>query len=286
MSPTRLRLAELPTAAKVPLTAFLALIGAGYFVAILNIYEHHHEADLESGLTFDDLRRVYHGLDKEVTSRTRQRIPSKMETMVRPGGAMRPYLEEGGEATIVALTSWLQGGAEEAGFGVAGLYQAGGPSAKQVIAERCIRCHNARDGEMSDVPYASASDAAPEYVLVAKVAASGLAPMISETKMMHLPPTGRAELVQSTHAHILAMPVFALIIGALFLLTGLPERLKLIVGPLPLLALCADFASWWLARPFEVFVYVIAAAGAVFGASLGVQILCVFASMWFGRKTQ
>lgn len=284
MQGTTIRLASLTPAAKLLLTAFLTLIGAGYVAAMLNIYEHHRDADLEPGLSFDDLRRVYHGLDKPVTSETRPRIPSAMETVTRPGGTMRPKLEAGGEPAVRALTSWLADGAKEADFARPGAYQAGDPSAKEVIAGQCIRCHNAADGEESDVPYAASATAAPEYALVVKKAAAEYGPAVTESKVMHLPPIGVAELVQSSHAHILAMPVFAVIVGGLFLLTGLPERVKLLIGPLPMLAMCADFASWWLARPFEPFVYVIAAAGAVFGAGLGVQILCVFGSLWFGRR--
>ena len=63
MSIRPFRLVDLPLPAKVTLTAFLALIGSGYLVSALNIFEHHHEADLEPGLTLDDLRRVYHRAD-------------------------------------------------------------------------------------------------------------------------------------------------------------------------------------------------------------------------------
>jgi hypothetical protein len=59
---------------------------------------------------------------------------------------------------------------------------------------------------------------------------------------------------------------------------------KLLLGPLPMLAICCELASWWLARPFEGFIYGIAAAGAVFGAAFGLQILCVFCSLWFGGR--
>jgi hypothetical protein len=74
-----------------------------------------------------------------------------------------------------------------------------------------------------------------------------------------------------------------LIVGVLFLMTGLPTGVKLILGPLPMLAVIADIGSWWLARFIEPFIYVIAASGAVFGAACGLQILCILASMWLAR---
>ena len=111
-----LRLADLSLPAKIMLTPFLALIGCGYLVAVLNIYYHHHNADLEPALTLNDLRRVYHGLDKQVTAESAVRIPSKMEQMVSPGGEMRDNLEKGGEPAIRALTAWLERGSREAEF--------------------------------------------------------------------------------------------------------------------------------------------------------------------------
>jgi hypothetical protein len=103
---------------------------------------------------------------------------------------------------------------------------------------------------------------------------------------MHLPPTGRTELVQITHVHILAIPVFTLIVGGLFLVTCLPGWFKAVVAPIPMLLLCADFASWWLSRSYEPFIYVIAAVGALLSLALATQIICVFGSLWFGHRSE
>jgi hypothetical protein len=46
---------------------------------------------------------------------------------------------------------------------------------------------------------------------------------------------------------------------------------------------CLDVASWWLARPFEPFVYAIGAAGAIFGTTLSMQLACVLGALWLGR---
>lgn len=284
MSASNWRLANLPLSAKIMLTAFLALLGCGYFFAIGNIYEKHHEADLEPGLTIDDLRRTYHGLEKTVTEENQTRLPSTMERVVAPGGIMRMYLELGGEPAVRALTTWLDRGSPEADFATPGAYHEGDPSVQMVIANQCVECHNP-EGDMYDVPYAPTPDAEPTYELVAAKAAPVLGPIETEANVMQLAPTGRAELIHITHAHILSMPVFTLCVGVLFLLTGLPDKFKLLVGPLPMVALCLDIGSWWLARPFEPAIHLIAAAGAIFGITYGIQILCAFASLWFGRRT-
>ncbi len=204
--------------------------------------------------------------------------------MVRPGGPMRKHLEKGGEPAIRGLIAWLEGGSDEASFTSPGLAEPGDPSAQRVISLRCVRCHNSTGGEMADVPYAEAELDEPDFALVMALAAAPGGRPTTETKTMQLAPIGRPELVQITHVHMLAIPVFTLIVGGLFLFTGLPTRLRAVVAPLPMLVLCADFASWWLARSIEPFVYVIAAAGAVFGVAFGFQILCVCYSLWLGKR--
>jgi mono/diheme cytochrome c family protein len=279
-----MRLADLSLPAKLMLTFFLLLVGCGYLVALLNIYEQHHDADLDPRLSIDDVRRVYHGLTRTVTEEMRLSAPSPMLKMVSPGGKMRRHLEGGGEPAIRALISWLKDGANEATFAQAAVYHPGDPSAQDVLFKHCIRCHNLQ-GDKSDVPYAPAASSPPEYSMVARFATPLPGPTSQKAQTVHLAPTSLTDLVLTTHLHILAIPLFTLIVGTLFLLTGLPPGVKLVVGPLPMLAVCCDIGSWWLARPFEPFIYVIATAGAVFGAAFGLQVLCVAGSLWFGRRS-
>jgi hypothetical protein len=93
---------------------------------------------------------------------------------------------------------------------------------------------------------------------------------------------GIKRLVLVTHAHILAIPVFTLLVGVLFLMTGFGEKIKLVLAPLPMLAVVLDIGSWWAARFVEPFIYVIAAAGGIFGVAYALQILAILASMWLG----
>jgi hypothetical protein len=53
-----------------------------------------------------------------------------------------------------------------------------------------------------------------------------------------------------------------------------------------MLATVLDIGGWWLARFAEPFVYMIGAAGAIFGTAFALQILAILASMWFGRTTE
>lgn len=279
-----IRLADLPLPAKLLLTFFLLLVGAGYLMALLNIYEQHHDADLDPRLTIDDIRRVYHGMHKVVTEETRLSTPAPMLKVVSPGGKMRKNIEKGGEPAVRALISWLKDDASVSTFAVPAVYHRGDPSVQDVLFKLCIRCHNLQ-GDKSDVPYAVNDASPPEYAMVAKFAAPALGPTTQQERTIYLAPKDVADLVLTSHLHILAIPLFTLIVGSLFLFTGLPPKVRLVVGPLPMLAVCCDVASWWLARPFEPFIYVIAAAGAVFGAAFGLQVLCVAGSLWFGRRS-
>ena len=279
-----MRLARLSLSAKALVSLFLLLVGLGYFAATANIYFQHQDADLEPGLTLDDLKRTFHGLEKEITPEAKVTVNSTMLEQVRPGGDMREYLDPGGESAVRALIFWLENGAAEEDFAKSELAQAGDPSAKQVITDQCIECHNADGGEMEDAPFADDEESKPEFANVEKVAKPEYTRHDSGPQQVTLAPTGLKELVHITHAHILAIPVFTLIVGVLFLMTGCGSSVKLILGPLPMLAVVADIGSWWLARFYEPFIYVIAASGAVFGATYGLQILCILASMWLGRK--
>ena len=280
-----LRLADLPVSGKLLVTLFLLIVGPGFLVATANIYFQHQDADLEPGLSVDDLRRTFHGMEKTVTPDATILVNSTMLEQVRPGGDMREHLEMGGEPAIRALTTWLEGGAKEEDFATKGLVQASDPSAQAVIADHCVECHNADGGEMEDSPYAASVDEAPEYELVAAFAEPEYTEQQEGPQVMQLAPQGVRELVHVTHAHILAIPVFTLLVGILFLMTGLGAPIKTLLGPLPMLTVLLDISSWWLARWFEPLIYVIAASGAIFGMAYALQILCILGSLWFGRRT-
>lgn len=278
------RLDRLSLAGKVLLTLFLLLVGPGYLAGVANIYFQHRGADLDkSELTLDDLKRTFHGLEKEVSSEVEIKVESQMLDQVQEGGEMRTFLEMGGPPAVRALVPWLEAGAKEADFATPAMVQAGDPSAQQAITNQCVECHHRDGGDMEDLPYAPDADSLAEYALVAVAAKpEGEIPDGTVVETIQLAPTAADHLAHITHAHVLTIPVFTLIVGALFLMTGWGPTVKLMLAPLPMLAVLLDISSWWLARPLEPFIYVIAASGALFGASYALQILGVLASMWLG----
>ena len=220
MNRDSLRLSHLTVPAKTLVTLFLLLVGPGYLVGSLNIMLQHQDADLESGLGVDDLRRTFHGMEKQVTPDVEITVNSMMLEQVQPGGDMRKYLEKGGEPAIRGLVTWLENGAKEEDFTRAGLAESRDPSAKSVIASHCVKCHHANGGDMEDVPYAPTVEAEPEFALVLQVAEPEFTRHEVGPQTLTLEPTGVEKLVHITHAHILTIPVFTLLVGALFLMTG------------------------------------------------------------------
>ena len=276
MSWDSLRLSRLSLPAKLLITLFLGIVGPGYLFGTANIMLKHQDADLEPGLTLDDLRRTFHGLEKTITPDAEVTVNSLMLEQVRPDGEMREYLEEGGEPAVSSLMSWLEDGAKEEGFA------AGEPSPQSVVKSCCIDCHHAEGGDMEDLPFAANGEADPEYTLVMEAAKPEFETHESGPQTVVLAPTSINKLVHITHAHILAIPVFTLLVGVLFLMTGFSEKVKLLLAPLPMLAVLLDIGGWWAARFVEPFIYVIAGAGALFGATYALQILAILASMWLG----
>lgn len=289
MLPNPFRLGSLPASAKLLLTLFLLLIGTGYLAALGNLYHQHSLADGKEGLTIDDLRVTFCGMEAPLNgdSAAQSSTPkSRMLEMIEPGGEMRENLIEGGPQAVRALESWLKRGALETEFTRPGLVQDGDPTAQEVLANNCLLCHNAEDGEKADAPYGPDLFTI-DYQMVYTFAAPGTAKLetAGETAgVKSIAPQSISHLFLITHIHMLSIPVFTLIVSSLFLFTDLKPSLKGVLAPIPMLSLVCDFSSWWLARHSDLFLYLIMAAGAVFGVVIALQLLTVVASIWLGPR--
>jgi hypothetical protein len=294
-------LASLPASARWMISIFLALIGFGYFAALSNLYQRHQLADEKPGLTLDDLRTNFAGMDVPLEAAAPGTAPdadmSKMLHEVLPGGDMRKELIKGEMPAVRSLTTWLQRGAEKETFETEGLAKPGDPSAMAVIRSRCLRCHNVENGEKADTPYGPDMFEV-DYGMVYVYARPGSAESTGTTSegatnqqagegspasTRRIAPQSWAHLQLVAHIHMLAIPVFTLIVGGLFLLARFPAALRGPVTIIPMASLVFDFASWFLARNLPWAVYAIAAAGVAYGTFLGIQILAVFWSLWFVR---
>jgi hypothetical protein len=285
-------LGSVPLSGRILLSLFLALIGFGYLSALGNLYHRHNMADGEEGLTVNDLRANFHGIEVAAEPSGRPAVAkSHMLEMIEPGGKMRKHATQGGPEAIRTLETWLQRGANEAEFAQEGLTQPGDPAPAEVIMAQCLDCHNADGGEKADVPFGPDLFTV-DYQMVWEVARPGTAISTAQTRTDAEPeiqavgPQSLPHLFLVTHIHMLSIPLFTLIVSGLFLVSAFPARVRNIVAPLPMAVLVLDFSSWWLARQAETFIYVIAAAGALYGVLFGLQLITVFVSMWLPRRAE
>ena len=84
---------------------------------------------------------------------------------------------------------------------------------------------------------------------------------------------------------MLSIPVFTLIVSGLYLFSGPQTLARGVLAPIPMFILVLDFGSWWLAREIEAFIYVVAASGAIFGFTFGLQLLVTTISLWRPAET-
>lgn len=265
-------LPALPTGARILLTAFLAIIGTGYLVAVANIYWRHQMADGKEGVSLGDLRAVYSGTTVAADARE---LPSRMLTMIR--GEMRQYFSS--DAHFSVLETWLKEGGSEAGL-TKGEAKA---VPKRVLLMDCMRCHaQSTETRISKEAPFGPDEFNVDYGLISRFVSTSKGPSPGEVRVP--PQYTIPRLILVSHQHMLAIPMFTLIIGLLFMTTRLPPMLRGVMTPIPMIAVLFDLSGWWLARVADSFVLVIAGAGGLFALSFGFQIFCVLVDMWRPQK--
>jgi hypothetical protein len=251
------------------LTAFLIIIGFGYLAAVANIHHRHQLADGREGMSLDDIRAVYGGL--AASREAGAEVPSRMLTMIR--GAMREYLSSDEDFSV--LEGWLKAGAAPAALDQG----AGRQTPRRVLLRNCLRCHARSTGtEISRQSDFGEDEFDVDPARLARFTAAG--PQATTGPAVVPPQYTLPRLVLVSHIHMLAIPVFALVVGALFAVSRFPPRPRAVLTPLPMLGLVIDFGSWWLARVSGGFIVGIAAAGAAFGVAFGLQLLVILVDLW------
>lgn len=271
---------NLPLAWKIVLTVVLLFLAAGYVAALANIYAQNELVDGRPGLSPRDLVLKYAGGDVEV--KAGQAAPSRMLEMIQ--GAMRQYFSD--DASYRVLHEWLKSGAGEQAFRTA----RDDLSPEDVFIADCLRCHAADSGEEIGTKSPFGPDQfTPDYKLISKFAL----PHEPGQTVVHRDPVDWRDLAMSSHAHLLAVPMFLILLATLFLWAGWPagrsragQITRGAIAASPLAAFLLDVACWWLARlpgVGRLFALAIAGTGALFGLGFAVQWLVVMRSLWAGR---
>lgn len=114
------RLSQLPASLKWLLTLFLLTMGAGYGVALLNLYLTYSPVDGKAGLSPTDLQLAFHGDPKRIL------LTSKIV-----GGSMAIFLSN--PADKQKVLRWIEQGAPEAEFT---------KNVQPILQANCVRCHS------------------------------------------------------------------------------------------------------------------------------------------------
>ena len=242
-----LRLARLSLPAKLLITLLLLIIGPGLLFGTANIYFKHQNADGEPGLTIDDLRAAFHGMTKTFQPEDKVIVNSRMLNQVVRAARCASTWTRGANRPYAALITWLENDAKEDEFTKRGWPSRVTRRPQAVIKAQCIECHRSDGGDMEDIPYAATATSDPEYQLVMVTARPEITREASGVQTVVIKPPSNARLVHVAHAHIMTVPMFTFVVGVLFLMTGLPQSLKLFIGPLPMLGVLLDISGWWIA---------------------------------------
>lgn len=149
------------------------------------------------------------------------------------------------------IFNWIEKGAKVDAFNA---------EVAPIFSDNCIMCH---------------SDAAE----------MGLPPLTNfeEVKELTQMDTGASvqSLVRVSHIHLFGIAFILFFLGRIFILCEMPVTLKRITVAIPFLAMLFDILSWYITKVIPGFSYVVVAAGALMGLSIGAQILFSLYQMWF-----
>ncbi len=269
-------LGRLPAGLRLMIGTFVVIIGLGYLAAVANVYYSHRLADGAEGLGLGDIRAVYGGM-RAADAKAGSAATSRMLTMVR--GAMRQYIDSDEDYAI--LEKWLVAGADPAGLDAGESRQ----TPRRVLIRNCLRCHAISTGSeiARKAPFGKDEFDADAAMLARFTGAGGeIGNAEGETGEPGIKANAFAppqydvpRLLLVSHQHMLAIPIFTVLIGGLFALTRWPARFRAALVPLPMLATLLDFSGWYLARVWSGGAVLIGVMGGVFGLAFGVQILAV-----------
>ncbi len=246
-----LRLRALPFALRAGLTGVVLALGLGLWASLEHLRAHHEKRDEVAGLSLDDLVASYHGIH----------APSRLAESVRGG-----HPADLPAADRDALLAWLGSTRVAEDFDNADL---GAKAPAEILAARCTSCHaRTSQDKGSALPLEYWDD-------VKKLAFA-----------RELPATPLEIVTTSLHAHASSMALLTLAVMLLAFCTRWPAWLRCGGALVGGLALVADLASWLLARESAGFVYVIAAAGALWSCWMALALVSILLELWLPEGTR
>lgn len=245
-------LREFGIGVRLGLTGLVLTMFIGFVASALHLYWHYEPRDQRDGLSIDDIRSAYHGID----------APSLLVESLQSG-----HPEPLSTDDRQALLDWLASDRISENYDSLDL---GDDAPAEIIAASCLECH---------------ARSAP-----AAVRDSGAMPLEywDDVKKLafaiKIEPVPLKIIAVSAHTHALAMAPLTLVIGALAIATAFPRRFTAGLFAIAGLALAIDLAAWWLARIDGRWAYAIAGAGFAYNASSVLLLFMVLVELWRPRS--
>jgi hypothetical protein len=177
-----------------------------------------------------------------------ERSGTRLEAALR--GSMSSQI---GAADREKVVGWLRAGATREEFA----------EVEPLFESTCVACHSAESGlpippltSFEEVRALAQVDTGPSLLSLARV----------------------------SHVHLFGISIIFLLTGAIFAMSEISWKWRLIVIAIPYLAIWADIGSWWITKYEPVFAYVVVGGGTLMGLALGVQIFFSLWEMWFARR--
>ncbi|MFN0058740.1 MAG: hypothetical protein ACKVX7_09825 [Planctomycetota bacterium] len=243
-----MRLRELAVGARVGLSCLVLVLLGGLAASGAHLYQHYQNRDELAGLTMDDLRGAYHGVDRRAPLLTALEAghPEGLPTADRD-----------------VLTRWLNGARISEDYDSIDL---GDAAPVEIVARNCLSCHTRRVIESGATNTRLALDSFDD---VKRVAFSRV-----------IRPTDTKVLVASAHAHTISMATLSLVVAFLMWCTRWPTRVRSATIGVTGVALLLDLASWWLAREAAGFVWLVVLGGLAYSITTALMLVAVLAEMW------
>jgi hypothetical protein len=242
------RLRALPAFTRLGLTGVAGVLLLGFWAAVTYIRDHYENRDTSPGITMDDLRAAYAGLER----------PSPLVTALEDG-----HPEDLADTDREILLTWLRSDRVTEDYDNLDL---GDMAPAEVIDYACLSCHAKNAEEGGGIWETVPLDTWPDVKNVAfSLSVEGTPPEIMRI---------------STHTHALALAAITVAVGILLLCTRWPGFVRHGLLGLAGIALLGDLGGMWLATQAADFVWLVAIAGACYSGSMVLSILAIVADLW------
>jgi hypothetical protein len=180
----------------------------------------------------------------EGVAHTYHGVPGESTLMSALKGSMSSMIE--GD-DLVTFMEWAADGATEEGYA----------NVAPLVDNNCASCH----------------------------AADGYPPLVTnyaELKALTAVDEGMdmAALARMTHVHVFGIPLLFYILGALYVRTRYPEKIKAVIIVLPFLGVFLDILHWWLTKASPGFAFGVVISGALMSSGFALQWSMTLWDVW------